>query len=240
MKIFKGKKKTAPERPEICLSLGCRTMDQMEEEILKYRGYCQTVEWKVDRISGSAYYTKEEFTKKLKEVKALCRGKKLIVNYKGDEDTTARIQKWALGTADMIDIDISDPHLKEIVRAARRKRTGTIISYYDFEGMPSKEDIATQFVRMEKSGGDILKIACLAKEEADTYSMLEAAGAYTQLKNHKPIIAVAMGDEGQASRICAGDFGSVMTYACGSTPGEAGELSARDMCRYLDTYYKGK
>ena len=63
MKIFKGKKKTAPERPEICLSLGCRTMDQLEEEILKHRGYCQAVEWKVDRISGSAYYTKEEMLK---------------------------------------------------------------------------------------------------------------------------------------------------------------------------------
>lgn len=239
MRIAKKEKKTK-NRPEVCLSLNCSSFEELKSEIYMYKDYCQVVEWQVDKTSGSKYYTKEEFLEKLKEIKRICRRKKLIVDYKGDEEVGNRIQRWAMGHADIIDLDADNSEIEKMVKEARRKRTKTIISHHDFEGMPDKNEIAAQFVKMEKTGGDMLKIACFAEKELDTYNILEAASAYTQLRDHKPIIAIAMGEEGQVSSICAGDFGSIISYSCGSNPVAAGQFNARDLDKYLNTYYKGR
>lgn len=239
MRIVKKEKKTK-KRPDICLSLNCSSFEELKSEIHMYRDYCQLVEWCVDKTDGSDRYSKKEFVEKLKEIKRICRGKKLVVDYKGNEEIGNRIQRWAMGHVDIIDLDADNSEVQKMVKEARRKRTKTLISHHIFEGMPDKNEIAAQFVKMEKTGGDILKIACFAEKEIDTYNILEAASAYTQLKNHKPIVAIAMGEEGQASRICAGDFGSVISYSCGSIPTAPGQFNAKDLDRYLNTYYKGK
>ncbi len=234
------KKAGSIRRPEVCLSLSCATLDELKKEIEEYKDCCQIVEWCVDGTCGSSDYTKEEFTSILRDLKKQCRGKKLTVDYKGDEDTGNRIQRWAMGIADIIDIDVNNSQVREMVKEARRKRTKALISCHYFEEMPARDDIATQYIKMEKTGGDILKIACFAEKEPQSYEVLEAAYAYTQLRKHRPIVAIAMGEEGQASRICAGDFGSVITYACGSTPTAPGQFNARDLSRYLDIYYERK
>lgn len=220
------------------MSLNCKTISQLRTEIEQYKDYCEIVEWCVDQTEGSTEYSKEEFITLLNEIKKLCRGKKLIVDYKGDEAVGNKIQRWAMGCADIIDLDAANSEVQQMVKEAHRKKTKVLVSHHVFEQMPTKDQIATQFLRMEKTGGDILKIACFANTELETYSVLEAAGAYTQLKRHKPIVAIAMGEEGQASRICAGDFGSVITYSCGSEPTAPGQFNAKDLCRYLDTYYE--
>ena len=91
------KKNREKKRPAICLSLSCDTIEQLKTEIEEYREYCQIVEWCVDKTAGSKDYTEEEFKTILKEIKKLCREKKLIVDYKGDEEVGNRIQRWAMG-----------------------------------------------------------------------------------------------------------------------------------------------
>ena len=232
------KKNREKKRPAICLSLSCDTIEQLKTEIEEYREYCQIVEWCVDKTAGSKDYTEEEFKTILKEIKKLCREKKLIVDYKGDEEVGNRIQRWAMGIADIIDLDADNGRIREMIREAKRKKTKTLISHHVFDNMPTRDEIATRFVKMERTGGDILKIACFAEKESESYEILEAACAYTQLRNHTPIVAIAMGEEGQASRICAGDFGSVITYSCGRVPTAPGQFNAKDLSRYLDIYYE--
>lgn len=106
--------------------------------------------------------------------------------------------------------------------------------------MMSRDEIAEKFLRLEMTGADILKVACYATKESDTYAMLEGAAAYSQLRKHRPIVAIAMGEEGQTSRVCAGDFGSVISYACGSKPTAPGQFNAKDLSKYLDIYYGEK
>ena len=240
MRFFKKSKKETTKKPQICLSLNCKTVEGVIEEIEEFIEYADLVEWCVDETEGSENFTKEGFIHKLLMIKSFCQKKPLIIDYKKDEATGNKIQRWALGYADIIDIDANNSEVNKLVKEAKRKKTKTLISHHVFEGMPPKDEIATQFVRMEKTNGDILKIACYAENEIDTYAVLEAANAYTQLKEHKPIVAIAMGEEGQASRICAGDFGSCISYACGSKPTAPGQFNARDLKKYLDTYYKGK
>lgn len=237
MKQFKTGTKNA-KRPNICLSLNCKTMEELKEEILKYRDYCEMIEWCVDMTEGSKDYTKEEYVAKLKEVKALAKGHKLVVDYKETLEDGNRIQRWSMGIADIIDVDFDNPDILSLVKEAHKKRTMVLTSHHEFDGMPEVEDLEMQYLKMEKTGADILKIACYANEEGDTYKILEAAGGYTQLRKHKPVVAIAMGPEGQASRICAGDFGSVISYSCGSVPTAPGQFNAKDLSGYMDTYYK--
>ena len=240
MRFFKRAKKVTTKKPQICLSLNCKTVEDVIEEIEEFIEYADLVEWCVDETEESENYTKEEFIHKLLMIKSFCQNKPLIIDYKKDEETGNKIQRWAMGYADIIDLDANNSEVLKMVKEAKRKKTKTLISYHVFDRMPTKDEIATQFVRMEKTNGDILKIACFAESEIDTYAVLEAANAYTQLKEHKPIVAIAMGEEGQASRICAGDFGSSISYACGSKPTAPGQFNARDLKKYLDTYYEGK
>ena len=108
MKQFNtGNKNT--KRPNICLSLNCKTMEELKEEILKYRDYCEMIEWCVDMTEGSKDYTKEEYVEKLKEVKALAKGHKLVVDYKETLEDGNRIQRWSMGIADIIDVDFDNP-----------------------------------------------------------------------------------------------------------------------------------
>lgn len=231
-----GKKKS--KRPEICLSLNCSNLYEIATEIAEFGQFCQIIEWCADKMEGAENYTKENFLVEAEQVKKLCGKKKMIIDYKGSEIMTNKVMRWAMEIADIIDIDANNPELERLVREAKRKRIKTLISYHEFDRMPDRNEIAEQYLKMEKRGGDILKIACFAANEVDTYAVLEGAAAYSQLKAAKDIVAIAMGEEGQVSRICAGDFGSVISWACGITPTAPGQFNARQLAKYMDNYYK--
>ncbi|MBQ4649688.1 MAG: type I 3-dehydroquinate dehydratase [Firmicutes bacterium] len=238
LKLFEQVKKKKNKRPEICLSLSCGNIYDAASEIAEFGEFCQIIEWCADKMDGAENYTKETFIIDAEKIKKLCNKKKLIIDYKGDEVMTNKILRWSMDVADIIDIDAGNPELERLVREAKRKRVETLISYHVFDHMPSRNEIAEQYLKMEKRGGDILKIACTASNEVDTYAILEGAASYSQLRAAKPIVAIAMGEEGQVSRICAGDFGSTISWACGSIPTAPGQFNARQLAKYMDNYYK--
>lgn len=237
MSIFERKK---DNRAKIVLSLSSKNMEDLFNEIDKFKNYADYIEWCVDGFEGSENFTKEEFLEKIELVKRFIKPKKMIVDYKGEELVENRIIRWSMGIADIVDVDSDNTQLIRLVHEARRKHTKTLISHHEFERMPKKDEIAEMYLKMEKNGGDILKIAAVASNELETYEMLEGAAQYSRLKKAKPIVAIAMGEEGQVSRICAGDFGSVLSYACGSKPTAPGQFDAMKLTKYMDTYYKEK
>lgn len=237
MKLFEKKK---DNRAKIVLSLNCETLEEVFNEIEMYKEYCDYVEWCVDTFKGAEKFSKEDFLEKINLVKRFAKPKKLIIDYKGDELIENRIIRWSMGIADIVDIDSDNTQLIRLVHEARRKHTKTLISHHEFERMPSKNEISEMYIKMEQNGGDILKIAAIANTELETYEMLEGAAQYSRLKHAKPIVAIAMGEEGQVSRICAGDFGSILSYSCGSKPTAPGQFNSKQLTKYMDTYYKGK
>ena len=227
-------------RPDICLSVGCDDPAGLKAEIEKYSDCFRYIDWQVDKAGDKEWLNRETFTAVIRDIKASFPGKKLMISYRAKGTKGSRILSWAIGHADMISIRYDDPTMRELLRSARLKGTTSIISFRSFNKMPSSDELATAFIKMERLGADILEIACLAETEEQTYTLLQASGSYTQLRNHKPVIAVAMGEEGQASRICAGDFGSVITYGCGEAPTAPGQFNVRDLKKYLDTYYESR
>ena len=226
------------KRPEICLSLNCKTIEEVKADIDEFGIYCHAIEWCADMFTDIEKYSQEEFVQVLKLIKTMCKDKKFFFDYKGEETTTNRLLRCAMGVADYIDIGWENSQVRQLVKEARKKKTKSMVSYHELEKIMTKEEISTQFIKMEKSQADLLEIIAFADTEEDAYALLEGAYAYNQLKGHQPFIALAMGNEGQASRICSGDFGSVMTYGGGSRPTAPGQFNARDLSRYMDIYYR--
>lgn len=239
MGIFK-KNQTAKKRPNICLSLPCESIEEIEYEIREHGELAQMIEWRADAYPGISEMEKDEYISLAKTVKKLCGNRKLIVDCGRDDNLSSRIIRWSIGISDMVSMDFSNPQISRIIREAHRKKTEVIASYHDFERMPARDEIAETLLRMEKLGADILKVACIANTENDMYSVLEAASVYSQLKGAKRIVAIAMGEEGQVSRICGGDFGSYISYAAGSKATAPGQFTVEKLSHYMDNYYKTK
>jgi len=238
LRFLEAGKKKKSKRPSICLSLDCSNIYNVATEIAEFGEFCQIIEWCADRMDGAESYTKEAFLIDAEQVKKLCGKKKMIIDFQGEEVMTNKVLRWAMEVADIINIGADNPELERLVREAKRKRVQTLITYENFERMLSRNEIAEQYLKMEKRGGDILKVACTASSEVDTYAILEGAASYSQLRAAKPIVAIAMGEEGQVSRICAGDFGSVISWACGGKQTAPGQFNARQLSKYMDNYYK--
>ena len=230
--------KEVKRRPQICLILNSRSTDEIKAEIDQYGDACQAVEWYADRNAGFESYSDEEFMQLLKLVKTMCHNRTFLFGYQGGEEETNRYLRLAMGIADYIDVDWKNSQVKQLVKEAHRRRTKVLLTYHELERIMTKDEISMEFVKMEGSKADLLAIISFANTEADAYAILECSYAYNQLKKHTPFLAIAMGDEGQASRICGGDFGSVMTYACGSKATAPGQFNAHDLKRYMDKYYK--
>jgi len=225
-------------RPDICLTLNCRTVEEIKQEIDEFGGYCQIVEWCGDEFENLESYTDAEFKQLIKLIKTMCKDKKLSFTMSGSDEIANKYLKAAMGAADYINIKWENDNVEKLVKEAHKNRSRAIVSYHELERILKKEEISTEFIKMEKTGADILSIAAFADCEEDAYELLEGAFAYNQLKGHKKFTAIAMGDEGQASRICCGDFGSSMTFACGSKTTAPGQFNAIDLTRYMDVYYK--
>lgn len=236
--VFFREKKEIKRRPEICLSLSGGNLDEIAEEIEAGGDCFSLVEWRADMFDGLCELPKGEFIDKLKKIKSMAGSRRLIVCYKGDDITADRVIRWSIGTADIVDIDFQDPKIERLIREAHRRRTKVIASYHDEDKMPTKGEIAELYLKMEKTGADFLKLALMANSETDTYELLEGAAAYMQLKKPSAIIAVAMGKEGEVSRICAGDFGSRISYGYGKKPTAAGQIEVCKLSGYIDSYYK--
>ena len=74
--------------------------------------------------------------------------------------------------------------------------------------------------------------------EDDVAKLREAAAVTNENHPEKPLIAISMGEMGMSSRICAGQFGSVITFAAGKNASAPGQIDAETLRGYLDKYYK--
>ena len=53
LNFFRPAKKTKKRRPEICLSLNCRSLSEVVAEMAEYGEYCEIIEWCAGRMEGA-------------------------------------------------------------------------------------------------------------------------------------------------------------------------------------------
>jgi 3-dehydroquinate dehydratase/shikimate dehydrogenase len=141
-------------------------------------------------------------------------------DYEGDEPTRIELMVQLMRTDHpprYIDIELRaferDPAVRRKLRdelsiqAARGRAPGLIVSSHDFQGRP-----ADLLQRVERMTHDpmcaVIKVAWHARSLRDNFEAFELLAT-----RRKPMIALCMGQFGLMSRVLAGKFGALVTFA---------------------------
>ena len=108
---------------------------------------------------------------------------------------------------DYVDIE----HRSGLLDVMREKAgRGLVVSYHDFERMPA--DLELLYASMRDQGADVVKIAGMPRSIADV-GRLMAFAKRANAGGGPPVVPVAMGPLGVASRILSGRIGAPFTFA---------------------------
>ena len=140
----------------------------------------------------------------------------------------------SLPFAEWIDIELErDETSKGAMALARKFGKKVILSYHDFKGIPSEGKVLNLRSEFEKRGGDVLKIAGMAKSDADVIQLLQMC---RNAKNVKRTF-IAMGEIGRISRVAGFLFGSCLTYGYVNKPTAPGQLSVSELVLLCRLFY---
>jgi len=121
---------------------------------------------------------------------------------------------------DAIDIELSSNEInKKVSSYCKQKGKTLIVSNHDFSETANDIILQKQFNDAKDLNADIVKLACLAKNQDDVTRMLE----FVNKNKAQGIIGISMGSIGAISRVVAPLFGSLITYT--STDLNYGQLS---------------
>ena len=137
----------------------------------------------------------------------------------------------AAGCVDLVDYEMSNgaASVKAVRDAAHRHEVSLVCSYHNFESTPALPALLAEFERARAMGGDVAKVAVMARSAEDAQTLLAATRDAARFD--LPLIGIAMGPHGATSRIKGFAFGSALTFgvaAASSAPGQmpVGELRA--------------
>jgi 3-dehydroquinate dehydratase-1/3-dehydroquinate dehydratase/shikimate dehydrogenase len=139
-------------------------------------------------------------------------------NYKGEEaERVSFLQEAILAGASFVDIEVKTSHtLKQILfKAIDATKTKLIISWHDFSGTPSSEELGEILHQQRSSGAHVGKIVTMAEDYQD---VLRVLSLQSEAAEHDfPLIAFCMGKAGMISRLATLKLGGFMTYAAPDT-----------------------
>ena len=133
--------------------------------------------------------------------------------------------------ADYIELE-QDPFLpwkEEVLGRAKESGHQVIIAAYDYEKTPEAGEITALMRRCETTGADIPKIAVMTHGRRDILSLLQGILNLEQEYGERERIVVAMGREGNISRMAPWLFGSSFTFASGITTSLQGQINPNDL-----------
>ncbi len=159
-----------------------------------------------------------------KPVIVTCRHQSQGGHFTGSEAERRAILSEALSLgAEYVDLEWRTPCARLMEMTGGRR---VILSHHDFGGMPA--DLDTLSREMLGSGAEMVKLAVAAHSLTDTLT-LRAIGRNTRV----PVLLIAMGEAGIASRVLASWMGSAWTYAGdGVAPGQISQRQLRDDFRF--------
>jgi 3-dehydroquinate dehydratase type I len=146
--------------------------------------------------------------------------------WRGSEEERVRelLNTAGLG-AGIIDVELSTPGLAKVVKEIKGKAV-CLISYHNNKETPREK--LYEIVRQEQAAGaDICKVVTTARNFADNIAMLQLIQEFPGVK----VVALAMGAEGQISRVLCPLVGGYFTYASISAGQEsgAGQIAIEDL-----------
>ena len=250
--------KTGVKKPAICIPLTGSSRQELAEEIKNLQGKpFQLLEWRADKMiaamKGHSFWNvTRELLNTLGAIRADIDVPMLFTirtaGEGGEADITAEdyffINRMVADSkmADLIDIEAfiaeGTDLVSEFIRYAHAVEQMVVLSNHNFEKTPAVDEMADKYRFMHILGGDIIKLAVMPHSEGDVAALLETASLINDEYPDQPLIAISMGELGMSSRICAGQFGSVITFAAGKDASAPGQIDAVTLQGYLEKYYK--
>ena len=101
-----------------------------------------------------------------------------------------------------------------------------ILSYHDFNGMPSQQKLHDLTEAMQSTGASAIKVVPTASTLEDALTMLQWVGQDNGVSTR---IGFAMGEEGACSRILTTALGGAVTYASFGAPVAPGQIAIDEL-----------
>ena len=197
----------------ICTSIQNRTLEEIIGLLEGSEPRIQMAEIRLDRCPLDIEEIESLFSSSDTPLVATCR---VVDDGNGTwEEAEEKLTAAVKAGAAFLDLEIEAP--KEVGKRLRRACTeyGTtmIRSSHFFAGTPSDDVLRNTVEKCRKFGGEIVKIAAMAKSGEDVARVL---GLYSQEQTSQrqaELIAFSMGETGRASRLECLRLGSPFTYA---------------------------
>jgi 3-dehydroquinate dehydratase type I len=109
-----------------------------------------------------------------------------------------------------VDLDLSNPKLKETIKQLEQLSTKPIVSFHKFDGALSVSEMNNILERQIASGADVCKIVTTAKQIQDNLSILNFVSANS---SRTKLVCFCMGEQGKVSRLLSPVFGAFFTFA---------------------------
>jgi 3-dehydroquinate dehydratase-1 len=222
----------------VCVSVACKDETEAVDIALRSETHADIIEIRLDRISNPGI---EAFTKRLS--KPL-----LFTNrptweggaFEGSEgERVGLLQKAIEYDCAFVDLELKTaPELRaELLDVLlRHTRTGMIISWHDFSGTPSSDELGDILQQQIESGAHVGKIVTMANSHEDMLRVLNLQTIAAE--NNFPLTSFCMGSIGMISRLVTLKLGGFMTYAAPdngdeTAPGQLKVSALRAMLKTL-------
>ncbi len=216
--------------PKTCIALGFPDVESLLAHArAEIEGGERFFEFRMDYLSNpeSGIRAIRDFLKHHTDcsVLATCRRHQNGGRFNGSIDEQLRILGTAIEAgAHAIDVEIESAESAIAGVAALRSQCFLIVSWHNFSGTPAMEPALR---RMQKIPADGYKLVTTARKPSDAGRVL----ALTKSNSKTPLVLLAMGEMGFATRVLSTVWGGLFTYAApNAAEGTAsGQVSAKQM-----------
>ncbi len=235
--------------PVLCVSVTERDRGSIVGKIKDLvGGKVQAVEWRADFFEDSGH--PGEVVEVLRELQDILSDTIFLFTYRtkaeggrGDTDpeTYLPLLLEAAGTGVPDFIDFETRRTKKsaaFVHKLQEKGCYVLCSFHNFQKTPSVSEMEKILSSQFEKGADCAKIAVMPSSEEDTFCLLQASAAVKKKYPDKPLIAIAMGKKGLASRLVGELSGSALTFVTAGPPSAPGQISLETVARAQEALHE--
>lgn len=227
--------------PKICNAIMGRNERSILDEVKIISELSGDIlEWRADFFEH--HQDPKYIQKVLREIKQAAKRRKIIFALRsitqGGNCVLEETDKYTIfhsvldcNCADYIELELEPfpAWKKEILLRARESNHKVIIAAYNYEKTPEAPEITALMRKCETAGADIPKIAVMTYGRRDILALLQGILNLEQEYGERERIVVAMGREGNISRVAPWLFGSSFTFASGITTSLQGQINPNDL-----------
>lgn len=126
--------------------------------------------------------------------------------------------------AEAVDVEFALPGAVALAEQAQKSGAAVVFSHHVFGQEVTAEAIQRILLSMAQSGADVAKIAWQVSSDEGLQTVLDAQ-KWASLNVPIPVVVIAMGESGAATRLGAGARRNAFTFAVGARPSAPGQLS---------------